>query len=71
MPRWRPSPRPPSSGPCSEPWAPAHEHDEIIDAILAGDPVAAECRMRTHMDRFASVFAGALPELLDETIRWE
>lgn len=48
-----------------------HEHDGIIDAILAADAVAAETRMRAHMEHFAAVFADALPDLLDETIRWE
>ncbi len=48
-----------------------HEHDAVIDAIHAGDADAAESAMREHMEHFASLFAEALPDLLDETVRWQ
>ena len=48
-----------------------HEHDDVIAAIAAGDAAAAEARMRRHMEHFAAVFATALPEMLDQTVRWE
>ena len=48
-----------------------HEHDAVIEAIVAGDAVTAEAEMREHMEHFASVFASSLPELLDQTVRWE
>ena len=47
------------------------EHDAVIAAILAGDAVTAESEMRAHMEHFADVFGNALPELLDENVRWE
>jgi DNA-binding FadR family transcriptional regulator len=47
------------------------EHDAVIAAILAGDASTAEAEMRAHMEHFADVFGGALPELLDENVRWE
>jgi DNA-binding FadR family transcriptional regulator len=47
------------------------EHDAVIAAIVAGDAAAAESQMRTHMEHYAEVFGQALPELLDETVRWE
>lgn len=48
-----------------------HEHDAVIEAIVAGDAATAEAEMREHMEHFASVFARSLPELLDQTVRWE
>lgn len=48
-----------------------HEHDDVIAAIVAGEAVEAEDRMRGHMEHFAEVFAAALPEMLDQTVRWE
>lgn len=48
-----------------------HEHDAVIEAIVAGDAAAAEAEMREHMEHFALVFATSLPELLDQTVRWE
>ena len=47
------------------------EHDAVIAAILAGDAKTAEAEMRAHMEHYAEVFGRALPDLLDETVRWE
>ena len=43
----------------------------MIAAILAGDATVAEAEMRAHMEHYAEVFGRALPELLDENVRWE
>jgi DNA-binding FadR family transcriptional regulator len=48
-----------------------HEHDRVIAAIVGGDAQTAEHLMRAHMEHFAAVFASALPEMLDQTVRWE
>lgn len=40
-----------------------HEHDEIIDAILAGDGVRAERSMRSHMRNGAIAVCEALDDL--------
>jgi len=47
------------------------EHDAVIAAILAGDAKTAEAEMRAHMEHYAEVFGRALPDLLDENVRWE
>jgi DNA-binding FadR family transcriptional regulator len=47
------------------------EHDAVIAAIVAGDAVGAESEMRAHMEHYAEVFGRALPDLLDENVRWE
>jgi DNA-binding GntR family transcriptional regulator len=47
------------------------EHDAVIAAIVAGDAATAESQMRAHMEHYAEVFGRALPEVLDETVRWE
>ncbi len=43
------------------PGSPAHalsEHEEIRDAVIAGDPSAAEERTRRHVDRLRAVIQG-------------
>jgi DNA-binding FadR family transcriptional regulator len=47
------------------------EHDAVIAAILEGDAAAAETEMRAHMEHYAEVFGHALPNLLNENVRWE
>ena len=43
----------------------------MIAAIVAGDATAAESEMRAHMEHYAEVFGRALPDLLDDNVRWE
>jgi DNA-binding FadR family transcriptional regulator len=47
------------------------EHDAVIRAIVAGDAVAAQSEMRAHMEHYAEVFGRALPDLLDDNVRWQ
>lgn len=45
-------------------------HDEIADAILAGDGDTAERLMREHMDEYVDVIAKKFPGVMDEVVEW-
>ncbi|GIL34107.1 GntR family transcriptional regulator [Phycicoccus sp. DTK01] len=46
-------------------------HEQIYEALAAGDPDAAEQHMTAHMDAYASLAKRRFPELLERKILWE
>jgi DNA-binding FadR family transcriptional regulator len=52
-----------------------HDHLEIAEAIIAGDPELAEARMRAHMEEWVKYVVSQheprYPQLLDEVIDWQ
>jgi DNA-binding FadR family transcriptional regulator len=45
-------------------------HQQIVDAIAAHDPDAAEAAMRAHLEEAAQHLRSVSTQLLDEEIRW-
>jgi len=46
-------------------------HDEILAALTARDPAAAEARMREHIDAYVAYTRRKFPEVMEQTIRWD
>lgn len=46
-------------------------HDEIYRALRERDPVAAEARMRDHIDAYVRYVERKFPEVMDQVIRWD
>jgi DNA-binding FadR family transcriptional regulator len=47
-----------------------HEHEAIIEALVAGDGAQAEAKMRAHMEGFVAYLEKQHPTLLNEVVDW-
>ncbi|WP_395103914.1 FadR/GntR family transcriptional regulator [Actinomadura sp. SCN-SB] len=46
-------------------------HQQVLDAIRAGDPVESESRMRDHIGEYVRYAEHRFPEVLDQVVPWD
>jgi GntR family transcriptional regulator, transcriptional repressor for pyruvate dehydrogenase complex len=48
----------------------AAAHEKIVEALVSGDPAAAEAAMRDHVGEAGHYWARKYPELISRNVRW-